>query len=510
MYSLIDVLNESLPDLRNKRLRPITVAVLDTGVDSSHELLKRKVTSSFEYVDDGNGIVSKTELPQNSNNDDAGHGTAVAGIVVKIAPNAKIADYKVLNAKTGGSGKAMLAGLKDAIESDAGIINMSLACLKKYKNEISELLELAYRKNKIIIASKRNTVLEDDMGFPAELANCISVENKNFGNNPFFVEHSDIQPIEFSAHGVNVLAPKNGGGYHRLTGTSFATPTVSGMVALLLGAYPELELFELKSVLKYFSLKNTFKKTKEINPLEVACSFKSRDLKNTVLCNCPDCSTSFRVHSAFSYAKCPECGRIFPLISVIDRNLWNEVINRLTYEIPVSYHYHNKLHTQEVVANVCTFIRKYSSITKKDIKILMTAALFHDTGYIVKYENNEDEGAGFADKILPKYMYTESEIQKVKELIMATKVPVFPKNLSEKIICDADVAHIGTKDYFEKSYLLRKELEYIGVKYTNEQWRENEIAFLKKHHFHQKWLENERKDKREKDIENLRNNHKGY
>jgi len=268
MILLSEILQESLPELREGRLSPVTVAVIDSGIDSSHEVLRHKIHGAWEFHEEAGEIVSNP-LPAKSNNDDAGHGTAVASIISRIAPNSRILDYKVLNAQFTGSGKVMLAGLKAAIDGDAKIINMSLVCLAKYREEIAALLEEAYQRHKIVIASKRNPGPQKDLGFPAELSTCISVDNHSYDNNPFFVEHIDEQPIEFAAHGESVLVAQPGGGFYRLTGTSFATPTVSGNVAILLGRHPDLELFEVKSILKYHSRKKSFLKTKAANPLEM-------------------------------------------------------------------------------------------------------------------------------------------------------------------------------------------------------------------------------------------------
>ena len=98
MYLISDVLAASIPQLRSERLHPVTVAVIDSGVDSSHEALHRKVAGAWEFTEDGAGEVNCRELPKNANNDDAGHGTAVASIITRIAPNAKILDFKVLSA----------------------------------------------------------------------------------------------------------------------------------------------------------------------------------------------------------------------------------------------------------------------------------------------------------------------------------------------------------------------------------------------------------------------------
>lgn len=492
IYSLTDVLNESLPDLRNIRLKPVSVAVIDTGVDSSHEVLRKCVYGAWEFIDKDGEIVERS-LPLRSNNDDAGHGTAVASIIAKIAPNARILDFKVLNANFSGTGKVMMAGLRAAINSDAKIINMSLACLAKYKDELSSLLEEAYKKHKIVIASKRNVPKVDDLGFPAELSSCISVENHSYDNNPFFIEHIDEQPIEFAAHGENILVAENGGGYYRLTGTSFATPTVSGNVALLLGKFPGLELYEIKSVLKYHSQQKSFFRNTPPNPLEIAKGGHHAKSKKSNEVFCPKCMIAQKTHEAFSLVKCSNCGEIFSVFPRLNKKLYDEVIRQLTCHIPNSYTYHNVQHTKDVIASAYRFSLHYSSISEKSRKCLLTAALLHDYGYKVQYENNTPIAADYAKEILPEYGYSESEICHIQSLIIATEESVTPETLLEKILRDADVSHIGSVLYREKSSLLLQEFNNLGYDISDEQWIRQEIVFLSQHKFSQKWLENERK-----------------
>lgn len=500
-YSLLNILEEPLPELRSRRLKPVTVAVIDSGVDSSHEVLRNRVCGAWEFLEKDDGIVQNA-LPPKSNNDDAGHGTAVASIVAKIAPNARILDFKVLNANFTGSGKVMIAGLRAAIDSEAKIINMSLACLAKYRDEISGLLEQAYQKHKIVVASKRNIPKPDDLGFPAELSSCISVDNHSYDNNPFFIEHIDEQPIEFAAHGEHVLVARNGGGYYRLTGTSFATPTVSGNAALLLGAFPELELFEIKTILKYHSQQQTFRKTQVVNPLEITVGKKKKS--NGVGVFCPRCRDYFKNHEAFSYMRCPKCGYLFALIPVLDRDLYGEVISQLKRSLPPEYVYHSKAHTQEVVANIVSFLPHYPKMSESMKKCLITAALLHDCGYRVQYDDNERFAADYAGELLPDYGYTPVEIALIQSLIMATGMPVHPVTIPEKILCDADVIHVGTEQYWSKARLLRRELQLIGRPVSKEEWRSREIDFLSRHKFFQPWLEAERKDNRRKALEKLK------
>lgn len=502
-YSLINVLNESLPDLRSKRLKSVTVAVIDTGIDSSHEVLRKRIYGAWEFVEDEGEIVERI-LPLRTNNDDAGHGTAVASIIAKIAPNAKILDFKVLNANFSGTGKVMMAGLRAAIDSDAKIINMSLACLAKYKNELSALLEEAYQKHKIVIASKRNSVLQNDQGFPAELSSCVSVENHSYDNNPFFIEHIDEQPIEFAAHGENILVAQNGGGYYRLTGTSFATPTVTGNVALLLGKYPELELYEIKSILKFHSLQNTFADDKHLNPLEIFESAVSRQqLGKFGSYICPVCKENTKGHDAFCFIRCSNCKTVFSLSADFGKKLYSHVLRQMFLNLPRQCVYHSILHTKEVFFNTYIFLQKYPQISQKERKCLLAAALFHDYGYCIRYEQNESSAADYAAEILPEYEYNPDEIKLVCSLIMATAMPQTPKKLLEKIICDADVGHIGSKLYFEKSELLKKERGNFGQVLDFETWLEKEIEFLKEHHFHQPWLELERNKEKCSHIDKL-------
>lgn len=249
MTLIHQALRAAFKRLRARKLPPVTVAVVDSGVDSSHPDLRGRVTGAWRiapYRDTHRAM----PCPVGRDNDVFGHGTAVAGIVADIAPNARIMDFRVFGADRIGSGAALLAGFRTAIERGARLINLSLACLGSFAGELHELCEQAYRNNQIVVAAKRNMPLEDN-GWPAELSSCISVDRANFPS-PFLLRFLS-PPIEFAARGEQVVAPKRGGGYAAVTGTSFATPTVTGLCALLIGAFPDLRLFEIKTLLKDFA-----------------------------------------------------------------------------------------------------------------------------------------------------------------------------------------------------------------------------------------------------------------
>lgn len=240
-------LDIDLAALAGSSLAPVTVCVVDSGVDGAHEALRGRVQEAWS-IDDLPGGPARTRRDCPGGNDVFGHGTAVAGIIASVAPNAGIIDVRVLDERNQATGKTLVEGFRFAVESSARIINLSLACRCAFAGELHQLCEKAYRLNQVVVAAKRNMPLTD-LGFPAELSSCIAVDLAAFPD-PLRFGYRPTPPIEFVGHGIEVMAPAPGGGYRAVTGTSFATPAVAGICALLLGRCPELRPFELKALLK--------------------------------------------------------------------------------------------------------------------------------------------------------------------------------------------------------------------------------------------------------------------
>jgi subtilisin len=236
-----------LPKLARKKLQPVEVAVLDSGVDGSHADLRGRIVESFAARGEAEAVKMVARDP-GKNGDDFGHGTAVASIIARLAPNARIIDVRVLGPDNSGSGHALVRGLELAIERGFRIINMSLAAKAAFAPRLNALCEQAYRNGQIVVAAKRNMPLVDN-GFPAEFSSAISVERKSF-KQQYQVRFRHGDSIEFEAHGSDVVVAAPGGGYTVKTGTSFATPAVAACCALLVGAYPGLRPFEVKTLLK--------------------------------------------------------------------------------------------------------------------------------------------------------------------------------------------------------------------------------------------------------------------
>lgn len=145
--------------------------------------------------------------------------------------------------------------------------------------------------------------------------------------------------------------------------------------------------------------------------------------------------------------------------------------------------YHDVSHTQEVVEAAET-IGTAAGLMESELEIVVLAAWFHDVGYVEKTEGHEQVGAEFSEEFLGKENYPQEKIKKVKNCILATKVPQKPKNLLEQVLCDADLAHLGKKNFKSRNNLFREEFEFLfGRPLTEYEWLKKTIDFLIAHKF---------------------------
>ena len=245
----------SLPDLFAMDLRtvppaelaPVEVAVLDTGIDSTHPELRGRVAEAFEMVRSGPRFRAvPRDVP--GANDPIGHGTGIASTIAALAPNARLVDIQVASADKVGTGEALLAGLRFAIERGCQVANLSLACHPRYLHPLMELCEVAYFRNLVLVSARRNMPLVDH-GLPAQLSAVIGVDAATVPS-PFELRYRFGHPIEFTARGDEVVVAAPGGRYTPQRGASFASSTVAGLCALYLGRDPDVTPYELKALLK--------------------------------------------------------------------------------------------------------------------------------------------------------------------------------------------------------------------------------------------------------------------
>src|ERR1700743_3888773 len=166
--------------------------------------------------------------------------------------------------------------------------------------------------------------------------------------------------------------------------------------------------------------------------------------------------------------------------------------------------YHNLKHTQDVVA-AATQIANHYQLNDDDFFIVMAAVWFHDLGYLTDITSHEEKGAELAAAFLETYKVNTEYINLVKGCIKATKIPQSPSTLLEEIVCDADLFHLGTDDFFKKDKLLLE--EYNLLNHTDKgkyEWRLKTISFVENHSYFTDYCRVLLNDTKAKNLEELK------
>ncbi len=147
--------------------------------------------------------------------------------------------------------------------------------------------------------------------------------------------------------------------------------------------------------------------------------------------------------------------------------------------------YHNIEHTHDVVT-ACELIGVNSGLNEAEMNKLLIAAWLHDIGYHAGYINHEAVSAEMARAFLKQIGVPARDIEIIANCILSTKIPQRPLTLLERIICDADLFHLATEKFFEKSELLWREFSFYDKNITKEQWRINSKKFVESQQY---WTE---------------------
>lgn len=153
------------------------------------------------------------------------------------------------------------------------------------------------------------------------------------------------------------------------------------------------------------------------------------------------------------------------------------ILHKLRTELPAQYFFHNWQHTWEVTCDAAMLagLQKHPA---PFIELLKTACLFHDCGYLERYDSNESIGADMARKLLPAYGYSEADLALIVRLIMATTFPYRPQDELEELICDADLYYLLTDRFAVRASLLRQELAFVNRVYDDLTWLRMERDFI--------------------------------
>jgi thermitase len=237
----------------------ITVAVIDSGIDLQHPAFANAfvpASDMWDYV--GNDAVPQEEGVLGT---DAafGHGTSVAGIILQIAPKAKILPLRVLGPDGSGDVLNVAAAINRAMQAGAKIINLSLGS-DTNSQAVNDAISAAALRGIFVISSSGNTN-NQNVTFPANQANAdttligqyslsVSSVDANDDKSSFSTWGTSVAPLEISAPGEQVFGPVPGNKMGAWSGTSMSAPMVSATLALALGQNSSLNLADLTTKLK--------------------------------------------------------------------------------------------------------------------------------------------------------------------------------------------------------------------------------------------------------------------
>lgn len=244
-------------------LSNIVIAVLDTGVDLDHPDLAGSLVPGYDYV-------NNDDTPA----DDRGHGTHVAGIaaatsnngsgIAGVAGGAKIMPLKVLNEEGLGESSDVIEAIYDAVENGADLINLSLG-IDSYSKLLEDAVNYAYDHGVLVVAasgnesnhwvgnvkgnlnypddSKHSEAYTNPVAYPAALPAALAVGALDYYPETGFIvaDFSNIGPeLDVVAPGVDIYSTYTNDAYAFDSGTSMATPFVTGLAARILAADPSL------------------------------------------------------------------------------------------------------------------------------------------------------------------------------------------------------------------------------------------------------------------------------
>lgn len=180
------------------------------------------------------------------------------------------------------------------------------------------------------------------------------------------------------------------------------------------------------------------------------------------------------------------------------------ITDLLSHKLSKDIKFHTLQHTQEVVA-ACEKMADYQQIPDDDRFALVLAAWFHDSGYTGgTAKDHESLSVKLADDFIKNHSINDDIKNKVTGCINATRMPQNPGTLIEKIICDADLFHLGTEAFDEKNKLLRQELNEFGDNdVSKKDWRKINIRFLERHEYFTAYAKEKLQPVKEKHLADL-------
>ena len=141
------------------------------------------------------------------------------------------------------------------------------------------------------------------------------------------------------------------------------------------------------------------------------------------------------------------------------------------------------------------------------MELIILAAWYHDLGYSSGYENHEDESIRLMHEKLTELGVNQTKIRQIAAIIKSTEMPQSPKNELGKVMCDADLYHLSTGAFNEKSEELRKELAAVnGKEYDQDEWTRMNTEFISSHSYFTNYGKIKLEPRKKKNLKKLKKN----
>ncbi|MBI9008485.1 MAG: S8 family serine peptidase [Tenericutes bacterium] len=228
----------------------ILIAIIDTGIDTSHPEFSGRISPYSKNI-------VTNEIGLSAIEDDYGHGTMVAGIIAANKDNSEgiagiTQNTSLLIIKTNVTNEDsfkdsdLIEAIYYAIEQGADIINLSLG--SNYANPQTEEAIKAATQSGIVVVGASGNEGTDELMYPASFEECISVGAVD-EDMEIAIYSSFNDAVDLTAPGSDIITTSMNSGYVMGSGTSFAAPHVSGIIALYMSLYPNATINEIKQKL---------------------------------------------------------------------------------------------------------------------------------------------------------------------------------------------------------------------------------------------------------------------
>ncbi len=213
----------------------VKVGIIDCGVSNTHPVFTKPFAPGYDFVDED------TEPIDEPGGLISGHGTFVAGLIQWVAPDAELAPYRIMNSNGYGNGFNMARAIERAVYDGCNVINISAVLVTRHR-AVSDAVGFAETQGVTIVAAAGNDAITTPT-YPAAEREVIAVAGIDSTYRPAdFTNYGDY--IDVCAPSVNLYSAysvSDDSLYGWWSGTSFASPCVSGQVALIAGILPNLK-----------------------------------------------------------------------------------------------------------------------------------------------------------------------------------------------------------------------------------------------------------------------------